>query len=97
MAVDQGDKAYASLAKVALAQVLKAENKPAEGENYCDPWSIIRRFSSPRTRQKSSWPGISLPTNPQEARKILEPLRTERSAISRAALCRVVQSPAEVS
>ncbi len=92
-AVDQGDKPYASLAKVALAQVLNAKGKAAEGEKLLrslvsDPTVFVSQDEA-----KIILARYIAPTNPQEARKILEPLRTERSAISRAALAELSNLP----
>lgn len=93
MAVDQGDKAYGSLAKVALAQVLKAEDKAPEGEKLLRSVADNPTVFVSQDEAKIILARYIAQTNPQEARKILEPLRTERSAISRAALAELSNLP----
>jgi TolA-binding protein len=84
--VETGDKDYASLARFALAQLYQAQGKSAQAEQ------ILRALMEKPTMMVSKeQAAITLgrmlaPTKPAEARKLLEPLRTERSAVSRAAL-----------
>ncbi len=91
--IDHGNKNYASLAKLALAPVLQAEGKGPEGEQ------LLRSLvANPTTFVSKDEAIIALahylaPTKPQEARKMLEPLRTERSTISRAALTVLSEIP----
>jgi predicted negative regulator of RcsB-dependent stress response len=91
--VDNGGKNYASLAKLALASVLQAAGKAGEGEQ------LLRSLvSSPTDFVSKDQATIALArylagTNPAEARKLLEPLRTERSAVSRAALTALSDLP----
>jgi predicted negative regulator of RcsB-dependent stress response len=90
---DHASKNYASLAKLALASVLQAENKTSEGEQ------LLRSLvANPTDFVSKDQATIALaryitPTNPAEARKLLEPLRTERSAVSRAALTALADLP----
>jgi predicted negative regulator of RcsB-dependent stress response len=83
---NSGHDRYASLAKLALASVLQAEGKNAEGER------LLRDLvQHPTVFVSKDEATIALAryiarTNPAEARKLLEPLRTERSTVSRAAL-----------
>jgi predicted negative regulator of RcsB-dependent stress response len=91
--IANGNKNYASLAKMALAQVLQAEGKTAEGEQM-----LRSLVNSPTTFVSKDEAIIALakyvaPTNPQESRKLLEPLRTARSTISRAALAALAELP----
>ena len=83
---DSGYDRYASLAKLALAPILQAEGKNAEGEKL-----LRDLIQHPTVFVSKDEATIALarylaPTNPAEARKLLEPLRTERSTVSRAAL-----------
>ena len=84
---DSSDAGYASLAKIALAQLYNSEGKAAEGEKLIR--SIIDHPTIFVSKEEAT---IALgrligPTKPQEARNLLEPLRkNERSAVSRAAL-----------
>lgn len=87
LVADNGDAAYASLAKLALAQIYQSEGKGAEGEKLIR--SLIDKPSVLVSREEATIALARLiaPTKPQEARKLLEPLRAnERSAVSRAAL-----------
>ena len=91
--VDHGNANYASLAKLSLASVLQAENKGAEGEKLLR--SVIDHPTVFVSKEQAT---IALarylaPTKPQEARKLLEPLRTERSTVSRAALTTLSELP----
>lgn len=91
--VDHGSANYASLAKLSLASVLHAENKTAEGEK------LLRSLvDHPTTFVSKDEATIALarylaPYNPTEARKLLEPLRTARSTVSRAALTALSDLP----
>lgn len=77
---------YASMARMSLARVYEAEGKNAEAEK------ILRQaVAHPTITVSKEQATIQLAlfiakTNPAEARKMLEPLRTERTAVSRAAV-----------
>jgi hypothetical protein len=92
-AIANGSKNHASLARLSIAPVLQAQGKAAEGE------SMLRSLvDNPTTFVSKEQATIALaryiaPTKPDEARKLLEPLRTERSAISRAALTALAELP----
>jgi predicted negative regulator of RcsB-dependent stress response len=91
--VQHGNKNYASMAKLALAPVLQAENKGPEGEKLLR--SVV---DHPTTFVSKEEAIIALarylaPSNAAEARKLLEPLRTGRSTISRAALSVLSELP----
>jgi len=83
---DSGDGNYASLAKLPLADLYKAQGKTAEGE------ALLRSLvDKPTDFVSKDQAAIALAryiaaTKPAEARKLLEPLRTSRSVISRTAL-----------
>lgn len=84
--VDSAPKAYASMARMALAQTYEAEGKNGDAEK------ILRdAVSHPTVTVSKEEATIELAlligkTNQDEARKMLEPLRTSRTAISRAAV-----------
>jgi predicted negative regulator of RcsB-dependent stress response len=83
---ESGYDRYASLAKLSLASVLHAEGKTAEGEKLLrDLVQHPTEFVS-KDQATIALARYLAPTNPAEARKLLEPLRTERSTVSRAAL-----------
>lgn len=85
-AVDQGGAAYSSLAKLALAQMYGNQGKVDEGAKLLQ--SIIDKPTELVSKEHATIEKARLiaKTNPVEARKILEPLRTSRAAISQAAL-----------
>jgi predicted negative regulator of RcsB-dependent stress response len=77
---------YAALAKLALAPILQGEGKAAEGEKM-----LREVVDHPSTFVSKEEATIILArylaqSKPAEARKLLEPLRGDRSAVSRAAL-----------
>ena len=84
--IESADDAYASLGKVALAQVYLATNRAAEGEK------LLREVMAHPTVFVSKEQGAILlaealrNSKPQEARKLLEPLRTSRTAVSQVAI-----------
>ncbi len=87
--VNEGDKNYASLAALSLADIYRSQGKIAEGEK------LLRQIMSSPTdfvskEQAQLALGLLLSsTRPEEARKLLEPLRTDRGAVSRAAISAV--------
>ncbi len=92
--VDNGPKDYASLAKLSLATIYQSQGKVADGEK------LVRSvMDNPTTLVSKEQATIALarlvaPSNPQEARKLLEPLRAStRGAISRAALTALSDLP----
>ncbi len=91
--VDHANSNYASLGKMALAPILASQNKAADGEKFLR--SLVDHPTSFVSKDEAT---IALarylaPTKPQEARKLLEPLRTERSTVSRAALSALSEIP----
>ena len=83
---DSGYNDYAALAKLALAPILQGEGKAAEGEKMLR--DVVNHPSTFVSKEEAT---IALArylaqTKPAEARKLLEPLRADRSAVSRAAL-----------
>jgi predicted negative regulator of RcsB-dependent stress response len=80
------DESTASLAKLQLAQVYSAQNKIGDAEKLlreliAKPTVMVSKEQATITLGR-----LLMPTKPAEARKLLEPLRTERSAVSRAAV-----------
>lgn len=90
---EKAPKDYASLAKMALAPILKSQGKTAEGEK------LLRDLVADPTLFVSKEEAIIAlgqylaSSNPAEARKLIEPLRSERGAISRAALTALAEIP----
>lgn len=91
--VDHANSNYASLAKLSLASVLAAQEKTADGERM-----LRSLVDHPTTFVSKDQATIALArylaaTKPQEARKLLDPLKTERNTISRAALTALSEIP----
>lgn len=84
--VDSAPADYASLARISLAQIYASEGKSKEAE------ALVRYvMDHPTTLVSKEQATIELgdllvKSNPAEARKLLEPLRTARTAVSRAAI-----------
>jgi predicted negative regulator of RcsB-dependent stress response len=83
---DSGDKNYAALASLSLAEVDYMQNKPAEGEKIMR--GLIEHPSLLVSKDQAS---IALArhlakTNPVEARKILDPIVKETNAASQIAV-----------
>ena len=83
---DSGDKLYASQAKFSLAQLYSSEGRTADAEKLLrdlisNPTIMVSKEQATITLAR-----VLAPSKPDEARKLLEPLRTERSAVSRTAL-----------
>lgn len=92
-AADTGDKNYASLARYSLAQVYLSENRAADAEK------ILRDLvAHPTALVSKELATIELakaiePTNPAEARKLLDPLRAQTGAVGQAALGALGEQP----
>lgn len=88
-AAEQGDKNYASLARFSLAQVYFAEGRTADGEKILrDLMAHPTVFVSKDQAIIALAKGIA-PTRPDEARKMLEPLRTQNGVVSQVAISAV--------
>jgi len=91
--ISDGGKEYAALARLSLAQIYESQGKSGEAEK------LLRHVvDNPTTLVSKEQATISLAkvlakTKPDEARKLLEPLRTERSAVSRAAIQAISDLP----
>lgn len=86
---DSGGANYASLAKLTLADVYKAQGKLGEGESLLR--SLIAKPTDFVSKEQATIALADLiaASKPAEARKLLEPLRTERSSISRVAISKM--------
>ncbi len=92
--VDDGPKAYAGLARISLAQVYSSEGKLAEAEKVLRE-AIANPTATVSKEQASLVLGELLTkSNPAEAHKLLDPLRTStRAAISRTAITDAANIP----
>lgn len=84
-AAGSGHQAYASLAKLALADVYGLQNKTADAEkllrNLMDNSTILVS----KEEATITLARLLAPARPEEARKLLEPLRSAPGAVGRAA------------
>jgi lipopolysaccharide biosynthesis regulator YciM len=91
--VDSGDKNLASMGKLSLSQIYLSAGRQADAEKllrslYDKPTMFVSKEQAAIALARA----IST-TKPAEARKLLEPLRTERPAISQAAITLLSQLP----
>lgn len=86
LVADQGSNDYASMAKLSLAQILKNQGKVDEGAKLLR--SVVDNPSNFVSKEQATIELARLigSSKPEEARKLLEPLRTARTAVSQAAL-----------
>ncbi len=94
--VDSGKKEYAALAKMSLAQVYQSEGKLPEAQNLLK--SLIDKPTVLVSKEEATvaLAHVVAASNPQEARKLLEPLRANPSSpVSRAALTALSDIPAK--
>jgi TolA-binding protein len=93
---DSGKDAYASQAKLSLAQIYQAGGRTAEAEKLLralidDPTVMVSKEQA-----TIALAGAIARTKPAEARKLLEPLRaSEHAPVSRAALTMLSEIPAQ--
>ena len=85
-AANSGDKNYGPLARFSLAQTYFAEGRPADAEKIMrDLMQHPSVFVSKEQATIALARGIA-PTKPDEARKLLEPLRSGGGAVSQVAI-----------
>ena len=92
-AADHGDKNLASIGKLSLAQIYLSAGRKTDAEKL-----LRSLYEKPTVLVSKEQAAIALAraistTKPAEARKLLEPLRTERPAISQAAITLLSQLP----
>jgi tetratricopeptide (TPR) repeat protein len=91
--IDTGDKNLASMGKLSLSQIYLNSGRQADAEKL-----LRSLYDKPTMFVSKEQAAIALAraisnTKPAEARKLLEPLRTERPAISQAAITLLSQLP----
>ena len=90
---DSGDRNYASMGKLSLAQVYLSANRSADAEK------VLRSlYENPTLFVSKEQAAIALAralagSKPAEARKLLDPLRSERPAVSQVAITLLAQLP----
>jgi len=94
-AIDSGNATCGSLASLCLAELYAGQGKLAEAEKLVR--ALIGKPSALVSKEHATIALARLlaPSRPAEARKLLEPLRTARSVISRAALTALSELPAK--
>jgi len=92
--IDSGDANYAALAKLSLASIYKSEGKTSEGEKLIrDVMQKPTEFVS-KEQATIALAQYVAPSNPAEARKLLEPLLTStRRAVTQAASTELASLP----
>jgi predicted negative regulator of RcsB-dependent stress response len=84
---DSGGDNYGSLAKLALAEIYAGQGKNPEAEKLLRSLMAKPSLFVSKEQAAIELARLLTPVKPDEARKLLEPLRTEkRSTVSRAAL-----------
>lgn len=94
LVVDSGNKDYASLAKLSLAQLYGAQGKVDDARKLLQ--SLIDHPTAMVSKDEATivLARVLAPADPQGARKLLEPLRSsDRNAVSRAALSALAELP----
>jgi predicted negative regulator of RcsB-dependent stress response len=90
---DSGDPNYSSMGKLSLAQIQLSTGRSAEAEKLLRSlYEQPTRFVSKEQAAVALARAIAL-SKPAEARKLLEPLRTERPAISQVAITMLAELP----
>jgi len=92
--VDDGNANISSIAKLALAKVYASEGKLSDGEKLLQ--SVIDHPTTLVSKDEATLVlgQLIAPTDPQRARKLIEPLRSSpRGAISRAAITAIGDLP----
>ena len=84
--MEKGPSSYAGLARLSLVEVLIAEGKLEDAKKVLR--EAVAKPTATVSKEQSTVMLATLigKTDPCEARKLLEPLRTERSTVSRAAI-----------
>lgn len=93
LAADSGKDDYASQAKLALASIYASSGRTDEAEKVLrsvmnDPTVLVSKEAATIELAR-----VIAKSKPAEARKLLEPLRTERGPVSRAALTLLNEIP----
>jgi len=83
---DSSDKAYSSQAKFSLSQLYASDGRTADAEKVLRDLIANPTFMVSKEQATITLARVLASSKPEEARKLLEPLRTERSAVSRTAL-----------
>jgi predicted negative regulator of RcsB-dependent stress response len=91
--VDSAPADYSSVAALSLAKIYQAENKTADAEKLLR--NVVQNPTPLVSKEQATieLADVLTKSNPTEARKLLEPLRIGRSAVSRAAVAMLGNLP----
>jgi predicted negative regulator of RcsB-dependent stress response len=84
--MDSAPKAFSSMARLPLAQIYIAEGKDADAEKILRDAVANPSVTVSKEEATIHLAKLVVKKNPDEARKLLEPLRMERTSVSRAAV-----------
>lgn len=91
--MDSAPAPYAALARLSLAEVYQAEGKTADAEKLLRDAVNHPAITVSKEDATIQLAQLLAKSNPAEARKLLEPLRTSRTPVSRAAVEALGQVP----
>jgi predicted negative regulator of RcsB-dependent stress response len=91
----KGDDRYASLAKLSLSQVYFAEGKLDQGRKVLEDLIAHPTLFVSKDQASIALARALMATKPEEARKLLEPLRTQASSVGQVALTLYGELPAK--
>ncbi len=91
----KGDDRYASLAKLSLSQVYFAQGKLEEGRKVLEDLIAHPTLFVSKDQASIALARALIATKPEEARKILEPLRTQATSVGQVALTLYGELPAK--
>jgi predicted negative regulator of RcsB-dependent stress response len=83
---DSGNQNYASLAKLTVAQIYASQGKTAEAEKLLRQLMDKPTIFVSKDEATIALAKLIAPTKPEEARKLLEPLRSAPGIVGRAAM-----------
>ncbi|HWC98220.1 MAG TPA: tetratricopeptide repeat protein [Candidatus Sulfopaludibacter sp.] len=84
--VQKGDEKYASLAKLSLAQIYFADGRTSQGEAMLRDLMAHPTLFVSKEQAQIMLARYLLKSNPTEARKLLDPLRTQGGSVGQVAL-----------
>ena len=93
-AADGGDKAFASQAKFSLADLYAANGRRADAEKLLRELMNNPTVMVSKEQAQIELARVLATSNPGDARKLLEPLRTQGGGVGRIALSALAEIPA---
>lgn len=93
LVMDSGHKEYASQAKFSLAQLYATENRQAEADKLLRELIAKPTIMVSKEQATIELAHVLAKSNPQEARNLLDPLKTARAVVSRMAISSLSELP----